>query len=49
LWRTQRDHTLAIWLGVPWLTILNWYRLPLLPIFVIFFVSALAEANRPSI
>ena len=49
LWRTQRDHTLAIWLGVPWLTILNWYRLLLLPIFVIFFVSALAEANRPSI
>src|SRR3954470_10938638 len=26
---------------------LNWYWLPLLPMFVIFFVSALAETNRP--
>ncbi|MDI4663657.1 NADH-quinone oxidoreductase subunit NuoH [Xanthobacter autotrophicus] len=26
---------------------LNWYFLPLLPMFVIFFVSALAETNRP--
>lgn len=26
---------------------LNWYVLPLLPMFVIFFVSALAETNRP--
>ena len=25
----------------------NWYWLPLLPMFVIFFVSALAETNRP--
>jgi NADH-quinone oxidoreductase subunit H len=32
---------------VPWLTLLNWYWLPLLPMFVIFFVSALAETNRP--
>jgi NADH-quinone oxidoreductase subunit H len=27
--------------------LLNWYWLPLLPMFVIFFVSALAETNRP--
>ncbi|MCG5234144.1 NADH-quinone oxidoreductase subunit NuoH [Xanthobacter oligotrophicus] len=26
---------------------LNWYFLPLLPMFVIFFISALAETNRP--
>ena len=38
---------LADWLGVPWLTILNWDWLPLFPMFVIFFISALAETNRP--
>ncbi|WP_068316294.1 NADH-quinone oxidoreductase subunit NuoH [Polycladidibacter hongkongensis] len=38
---------LADMLGVPWLTILNWYWLPLFPMFVVFFVSALAETNRP--
>ena len=27
--------------------LLNWYWLPLFPMFVIFFVSALAETNRP--
>jgi len=27
--------------------LLNWYFIPLLPMFVIFFVSALAETNRP--
>jgi len=27
--------------------VLNWYWLPLLPMFVIFFISALAETNRP--
>jgi len=30
----------------PW-GLLGWYWLPLLPMFVIFFVSALAETNRP--
>jgi NADH-quinone oxidoreductase subunit H len=30
----------------PW-GLFNWYWLPLLPMFVIFFVSALAETNRP--
>jgi NADH-quinone oxidoreductase subunit H len=43
----QRDHGVATLIGLPWLTILNWYWLPLLPMFVIFFVSALAETNRP--
>jgi NADH-quinone oxidoreductase subunit H len=38
---------LADMLGVPWLTILNWYWLPLFPMFVVFFISALAETNRP--
>ncbi|MDQ0393824.1 NADH-quinone oxidoreductase subunit NuoH [Labrys monachus] len=43
----QHSRGLASLLGVPWLTILNWYWLPLLPMFVIFFISALAETNRP--
>ena len=43
----QRTHGLATALGVPWLTFLNWYWLPLFPMLVIFFVSALAETNRP--
>ncbi len=38
---------LADMIGLPWLTFLNWYWLPLLPMFVVFFVSALAETNRP--
>jgi NADH-quinone oxidoreductase subunit H len=42
----QHTRGLASLLGVPWLTVLNWYWLPLLPMFVIFFVSALAETNR---
>ncbi len=29
------------------LTFLNWFWLPLLPMFVVFFISALAETNRP--
>ena len=28
-------------------SVLDWYWLPLLPMFVVFFVSALAETNRP--
>jgi NADH-quinone oxidoreductase subunit H len=43
----QRDHGVATLIGLPWLTVLNWYWLPLLPMFVIFFVSSLAETNRP--
>jgi NADH-quinone oxidoreductase subunit H len=38
---------LASAIGLPWLAFLNWYWLPLLPMFVIFFISALAETNRP--
>ncbi len=38
---------LAGTLGVPWAAFLNWYWLPLFPMFVVFFVSALAETNRP--
>ena len=43
----QQQHGLATLLGVPQLQFLNWYWLPLFPMFVIFFVSALAETNRP--
>jgi NADH-quinone oxidoreductase subunit H len=38
---------LASMIGLPWLAFLNWYWLPLLPMFIVFFVSALAETNRP--
>jgi NADH-quinone oxidoreductase subunit H len=37
---------LGTMLGLP-NSFLDWYLLPLLPMFVIFFVSALAETNRP--
>src|SRR5215469_7230647 len=43
----QATTGLASFIGLPWLTVLNWYWLPLLPMFVIFFVSSLAETNRP--
>ena len=43
----QESRGLANLLGVPWFTMLNWYFLPLMPMFVIFFISALAETNRP--
>ncbi|WP_090596762.1 NADH-quinone oxidoreductase subunit NuoH [Pelagibacterium luteolum] len=43
----QEQGGIAHMLGVPWLTFLNWYWLPLFPMFVIFFISALAETNRP--
>ncbi|QJR20592.1 NADH-quinone oxidoreductase subunit NuoH [Pelagibacterium halotolerans] len=43
----QQAGGLAHILGVPWLTFLNWFWLPLFPMFVIFFISALAETNRP--
>src|SRR6188474_1338646 len=36
---------LATMIGLPWLAFLNWYWLPLLPMFIVFFVSALAETN----
>jgi NADH-quinone oxidoreductase subunit H len=43
----QETHGIATLLGIPWFTMLNWYWLPLLPMFIVFFVSALAETNRP--
>jgi NADH-quinone oxidoreductase subunit H len=43
----QHTHGIANLIGLPGLTALNWYWLPLFPMFVIFFISALAETNRP--
>src|SRR5260370_34105862 len=43
----QNTHGLGSLIGFPWLTFLNWYVWPLVPMFVIFYVSALAETNRP--
>jgi len=42
-----QESGLANLVGLPWLGFLNWYWLPLFPMFAIFFVSALAETNRP--
>src|ERR1700744_5845380 len=41
------NHGLGSLIGLPWLSFLNWYWLPLFPMFVVFYVSALAETNRP--
>ena len=43
----QQQMGLAHTLGVPWLSFLNWFWLPLFPMFVVFYISALAETNRP--
>jgi NADH-quinone oxidoreductase subunit H len=43
----QQSGGIATMLGVPWLSVLDWYWLPLFPMFVVFYVSALAETNRP--
>jgi NADH-quinone oxidoreductase subunit H len=43
----QSEMGLAHALGVPWLSFLNWFWLPLFPMFVVFYISALAETNRP--
>jgi len=43
----QGQMGLAHMLGVPWLSILDWFWLPLFPMMVVFFISALAETNRP--
>jgi NADH-quinone oxidoreductase subunit H len=37
---------LGTWLGMPG-SFLDWYWVPLLPMFVVFFISSLAETNRP--
>ncbi|MFO1089602.1 MAG: NADH-quinone oxidoreductase subunit NuoH [Hyphomicrobiales bacterium] len=41
-----QSHGLGSSIGLP-NTFLDWYWLPLFPMFIIFFVSALAETNRP--
>src|SRR5713101_23084 len=43
----QNTHGLGSLIGLPRLTFLNWYVWPLFPMFAIFYVSALAETNRP--
>ena len=43
----QNVRGFASLIGLPQLTILNWYVWPLFPMFVVFFISALAETNRP--
>src|ERR1700742_3305361 len=43
----QNNHGLASLIGLPWLTFLNCYWLPLFPMFVVFYVSALAESHPP--
>jgi NADH-quinone oxidoreductase subunit H len=43
----QESRGLANFLGVPWFTMLNWFWLPLFPMYIVFFISALAETNRP--
>ena len=43
----QHVRGLASLIGLPKLTILNWYVWPLFPMFVVFYVSAMAETNRP--
>ena len=43
----QTQMGLAHMLGVPWLSFLDWFWLPLFPMFIVFFISALAETNRP--
>src|SRR5665811_1263587 len=44
----QNTHGLASLIGLPRLTFLNWYWLPLFPMCVIFYVSTLAETTRPA-
>lgn len=41
-----QNHGLGTMLGLP-SSFLDWYFVPLFPMFVIFFISALAETNRP--
>jgi NADH-quinone oxidoreductase subunit H len=43
----QETRGIATLLGIPWFTALNWFWLPLFPMFIVFFISALAETNRP--
>lgn len=43
----QETRGLATLLGIPWFTMLNWFWLPLFPMFVVFIISGMAETNRP--
>ncbi|PLX39372.1 MAG: NADH-quinone oxidoreductase subunit NuoH [Hyphomicrobiales bacterium] len=43
----SQETGLATAVGLPWVSFLDWYWLPLFPMFVVFFISALAETNRP--
>ena len=43
---TAQTTGVGTWLGLP-ASALDWHWLPLLPMFVVFFISALAETNRP--
>ena len=43
---TAQTAGLGTWAGLP-ASALDWHWLPLLPMFVMFFISALAETNRP--
>jgi NADH-quinone oxidoreductase subunit H len=43
---TAQTSGLGTWLGLP-ASALDWHWVPLLPMFVMFFISALAETNRP--
>jgi NADH-quinone oxidoreductase subunit H len=43
---TAQTSGVGAWLGLP-PSALDWYWLPLLPMFVMFFISSLAETNRP--
>ncbi|MGQ0672276.1 MAG: NADH-quinone oxidoreductase subunit NuoH [Hyphomicrobium sp.] len=40
-------HGLGLELGLKTPSLLDWYWLPLFPMFIVFFISALAETNRP--
>jgi NADH-quinone oxidoreductase subunit H len=43
----QGQMGLAHLIGLPWLSFLDWFWMPLFPMFSVFFISALAETNRP--
>ena len=43
---TSQTTGVGTWLGLP-ASALDWYWLPLLPMFAMFFISSLAEPNRP--
>jgi NADH-quinone oxidoreductase subunit H len=43
---TSQTSGVGTWLGLP-ASALDWHWLPLLPMFVMFFISSLAETNRP--